>query len=145
MAKKIDRARIESGKVELPKKLAYLTSEKVDFLSIVDKDGQWTVELPAAALQKLVKAKADLKSSKAEGKKAAADQAAALLAEKDAHEATRQELAKAVRRVKALEKKLQAAASAPAPAPVPAKAEAPAASAAATAEAAPAPAVADAG
>lgn len=137
MAKKIDRARIESGKVELPKKLAYLTGEKVDFLSITDKEGQWSVELSAGALQKLVKAKAELKSSKADGKKAATEQATALQAEKDAHEATRQELAKAARRIKALEKKLQPVAAAPAPvaapalAPVPAAAPAPAVKAAA--------------
>ncbi|AKJ29433.1 hypothetical protein [Caldimonas brevitalea] len=106
MAKKIDRARVEAGRVELPKKLAFLTAEKVDFSSVTDKDGDWSVELPAAALQKLVKSRNELKAVKADHKKAAAQQASLVDAEKAAHEETRQALAKAERRIKALEKKL---------------------------------------
>jgi hypothetical protein len=33
MAKRIERSSIESGKVELPRKLGFLTADKVDFLS----------------------------------------------------------------------------------------------------------------
>lgn len=123
MAKKIDRSRIEAGRFELPKKLAFLLDEKVDFLSIADKDGAWTVELPVAALQKLVKTKAQLKALKADHKLATTDSASALDAAETAHTGTRQALAKAEQRIRALEKKLaaaQAAAAAPAPVPAPA-------------------------
>lgn len=108
MAKKIDRARIEAGRAELPKKLAFLVSEKVDFNSVTDKEGQWSVEISAGALHKLVKARGELKALKADNKKLAAQQASAADAERAAHEETRDALAKAERRIKALEKKLAA-------------------------------------
>lgn len=68
MAKKIDRSRIEAGKVELPKKLAFLTTDKIDYLAVHDRDGEFSVELPAAALAKLVKANSELKVLKGEMK-----------------------------------------------------------------------------
>ncbi|MCW7540907.1 hypothetical protein OOT46_24095 [Aquabacterium sp. A7-Y] len=106
MAKKIDRARIEAGRVELPKKLGFLIADKVEFNTVTDKDGEWTVEMSAGALQKLVKSRSELKALKAESKKAAALQAREVDAEKLAHEETRQALAKAERRIATLEKKL---------------------------------------
>jgi predicted nucleic acid-binding Zn-ribbon protein len=109
MAKRIERSRIESGRIELPRKLAFLIEQGVDFISLTERDGNYTVELSADALKKLVKAKADLKALKTDQKKAVSEQMAALDAEKAAHEEARATLAKAERRVKALEKKLAAA------------------------------------
>lgn len=113
MAKKIERSRIDAGRFELPTKLAFLATEKLDYVSITDKDGVWTIEVPAVALIKLSKARADLKQSKLEHKKQLADQVAGLDAERAAHQATRDELAKLQRRTKALEKKIALAGSAP--------------------------------
>ena len=110
MAKKIDRTRIESGKFALPKKLGFLTTEKVDFVSISEQvDGSFNVEVSTAALSKLVKARGELKTIKADNKKAAADAAKVLETEKTAHEETRAALAKAERRIKTLEKKMAGA------------------------------------
>jgi len=107
VAKKIDRTRIESGKFALPKKLGFLTSEKVEFVSISEQvDGSFNVEVSTAALSKLVKARGELKTIKADNKKAAADAAKVLETEKAAHDETRAALAKAERRIKALEKKM---------------------------------------
>jgi hypothetical protein len=111
MTKKIERSRIESGKVELPRKLGFLTTEKVDFLSVTDRDGEFSVEMPVAALSKLVKAKGELKALKSERKSDAAGHASALGTEKDAHAETRAALAKAERRIKALTKRLEAGTS----------------------------------
>ena len=116
MAKKIDRSRIDSGRVELPKKLAFLLSEKVDFISLTDRDGDWSVELSASVLAKLVKSKAELKAVKGEQKKLVTDHAAALNAQKQVLEEMEAELAKAERRLKALDKKLAAADGSGAPA-----------------------------
>ena len=66
MAKKIDRSRIDDGRFELPRKLRFLTESAVDYQSVTDRDGDWSVELSAGALQRLVKSKADLKALKAE-------------------------------------------------------------------------------
>lgn len=112
MAKKIDRSRIEAGRFDLPKKLAFLLEDKVDFNSIADRDGEWTVELPLSALQKLVRSKAQLKALKAEHKLAAGTQADAQAAAEAEHGSTRAALAKAEQRIRALEKKLAAAAAA---------------------------------
>lgn len=120
MAKKIDRTRIEAGRFELPKKLAFLMEEKVDFVSVTDKDGDWTVELPVAAVKKLLKARTDLKAVKAEHKLAGGQSAAALAAAEAGHNETREALAKAERRIRALEKKLQTPAPTPAAQPTPA-------------------------
>ena len=109
MTKRIERSRIESGKVELPRKLGFLTADKVDFLSVTDRNGELSVEMPVAALSRLVKAKSELKALKAEQKSAAAGHASALQAEKDAHAETRADLSKAERRIKALTKKLEGA------------------------------------
>jgi len=106
MAKKIDRARLESGRVELPKKLAFLLTEKVDFTSVTDRDGEWSVELSASALSKLVKSKTELKAVKGDQKKLATDHAAALAAQQQRLNELQAELAKAERRLKALDKKL---------------------------------------
>ena len=122
MAKKIDRTRIEAGRFELPKKLAFLMEERVEFVSVTDKDGDWTVELPVAAVKKLLKARTDLKAVKAEHKLAGGQSAAALAAADAGHNETREALAKAERRIRALEKKLQTAAPAPAAQPSPAAA-----------------------
>ncbi|MFN6996156.1 MAG: hypothetical protein ACK4PH_18315 [Aquincola tertiaricarbonis] len=113
MAKKIERSRIDAGRFELPTKLAFLSAEKLDFASVTDKDGQWSVEMPAAALQKLAKSRAELKLSKTEQKRLQAEHTAALEAERAAHQATRDELVKLQRRLKTLEKKLGAGAEAP--------------------------------
>lgn len=115
MAKRIDRSRIDAGKVELPRNLAFLTDEKVDYLSVTDRDGDFTVEVPAAALSKLVKSKAELRALKSDQKKAAKAQSDALATEAQAHEATKAELAKALRKVQSLAKKIEAAASQAAP------------------------------
>ena len=109
MTKRIERSRIESGKVELPRKLGFLTAEKVDFLSVTDRNGEFSVEMPVAALSKLVKAKSELKALKGERKSVDAGHASALDAERDAHAETRAALAKAERRLKALTKKLELA------------------------------------
>ncbi|HET9646145.1 MAG TPA: hypothetical protein VFP68_22955 [Burkholderiaceae bacterium] len=106
MAKRIERSRIESGRVELPRKLAFLLEQKVDFLSLTDRDGDYTVEVSADVLKKLVKAKADLKAHKTDQKRASSEQKAELDAERAAHEETRAALTKAERRVKSLEKRL---------------------------------------
>ncbi|HET9645829.1 MAG TPA: hypothetical protein VFP68_21305 [Burkholderiaceae bacterium] len=109
MAKRIERSRIESGRIELPRKLGFLTEQGVDFLSLTERDGNYTVELSVEALKKLVKARADLKTLKSDQKKVVSEQTEAMNAEKAAHEETRVTLAKAERRVKALEKKLVSA------------------------------------
>lgn len=109
MTKRIERSRIESGKVELPRKLGFLTADKVDFLSVTDRDGELSVEMPVAALSKLVKAKAELKALKGERKADAAGHVSALQAEREAHTETQAALAKAERRIKALTKKLEGA------------------------------------
>lgn len=109
MAKRIERSRIESGKVELPRRLGFLTADRVDFLSVTDRDGEFSVEMAVAALSRLVKAKAELKALKGEQKLAAAGQATALQAEKQAHAETQAALAKAERRIKSLTKKLEEA------------------------------------
>lgn len=106
MAKKIERSRIDAGRFELPSKLAFLSTEKVDFLSVTDRDGQWSVDVPAATLQKLAKARANLKAIKAEHTMQLSERSAGLEAERSAHQATREELGKLQRRTKALEKKL---------------------------------------
>lgn len=113
MAKKIERSRIDAGRFELPTKLAFLANDKLDYVSVTDKDGVWSVEVPAVALMKLSKARADLKTTKLDHKKQLADQVAGLDAERAAHQTTRDELAKLQRRTKALEKKVALAGSAP--------------------------------
>lgn len=106
MVKKIERSRIEAGRYELPSKLSFLMSEKLDFLSVTDRDGQWSVEMPAAAVSKLARARTDLKTNKAAQKKVDAQHATDLQAEQMAHGETRKELDKLQRRLKALERKL---------------------------------------
>ena len=86
-----------------------VTADKVDFLSVTDRDGELSVEMPVAALSKLVKAKAELKARKGERKADAAGHVSALQAERDAHTETQAALAKAERRIKALTKKLEGA------------------------------------
>jgi hypothetical protein len=118
MTKKIERSRVEAGKAELPKKVSFLSTEKVDYLLVIDRDGELSVEVPAAALAKLVKARGEFKAVKGAQKQSEAAAAAALAAEKEAHQVTQAALVKAERRVKALEKKLEASAEKPeAPAP----------------------------
>lgn len=65
MAKKIERSRVEAGKAELPRKLEFLSSEKVDYLLVLERDGDFSVEVPAGALAKLVKSRGELKAMKA--------------------------------------------------------------------------------
>jgi hypothetical protein len=113
MTKKIERSRVEAGKAELPKKVSFLSSEKVDYLLVFDRDGELSVEVSAAALAKLVKARGDFKALKGVQKQSDAAAAAALAAEKEAHQVTQAALAKAERRVKALEKKLDASLAKP--------------------------------
>ena len=117
--KKIDRSRVDSGKVQLPKKLAFLTTEKVDYLSVTDRDGDFTVELPLAALAKLIKGRAELKALKADQKTAGKTHGDALAVEKAAHAETQSSLAKAERKVKSLTKAATPV-LAPAPSPAPA-------------------------
>jgi hypothetical protein len=64
MTKKYERSRVEAGKAELPKKVSFLTAEKVDYLLVLDRDGQLSVEVPATALAKLIKSRGDLKALK---------------------------------------------------------------------------------
>ena len=118
MTKKIERSRVEAGKAELPKKVSFLSTEKVDYLLVFDRDGELSVEVPAAALAKLVRARGEFKALKGAQKQRDAAAAAALAAEREAHQVTQAALAKAERRVKALEKKLEASTSEPA-APTP--------------------------
>jgi hypothetical protein len=131
MTKKIERSRVEAGKAELPKKVSFLAAEKVDYLLVFDRNGELSVEVPAAALAKLAKARGELKALKGAQKQTDATAAAALAAEKEAHAATQAVLAKAERRIKSLEKKLEAGADKPAApaAAAPASAPAPAADA----------------
>lgn len=110
MAKKIDRSRIDAGRFELPRKLRFLTESSVDYQSVTDRDGEWSVELSASALQRLAKSKVDLKALKAEQKAALASSASELTQERTEHEETRAALAKAERRIKAVEKRLASAA-----------------------------------
>jgi hypothetical protein len=114
MTKKIERSRVEAGKAELPKKVSFLGTEKVDYLLVIDRDGDLSVEVAAAALAKLVKARGELKERKAAQKQSDAAAAAALALEKEAHLVTQAALDKAERRVKALEKKLEASTTKPA-------------------------------
>jgi hypothetical protein len=109
MAKRIERSRVDAGRYELPKKLAFLQAEKVDYVAIVDRDGDFAVELGAGALSKLVKARGELKAMKAESKTADAAASQALQSEKAAHAETQAALAQAERRIKSLQKKLDAA------------------------------------
>ena len=113
MTKKIERSRVEAGKAELPKKVSFLSTEKVDYLVVFDRDGELSVEVPAAALAKFVKARGELKALKGAQKQSDAAAATALATEKEAHQVTQAALAKAERRVKALEKKLEASAAKP--------------------------------
>ena len=135
MTKKIERSRVEAGKAELPRKVSFLSTEKVDYVLVFDRNGDLSVEVPAAALAKLVKARGELKALKGAQKQADATAGAALASEKEAHQATQAALAKAERRIKSLEKKLEASTDKPAaPAPAaaaaaPASAPAPAANA----------------
>jgi hypothetical protein len=108
MAKKIERSRVEAGKAELPRKLEFLSTEKVDYLLVLERDGDFSVEVPAGALAKLVKSRGELKAMKAAQKQALAAATSALAAEREAHQSTHAALAKAERRIKALEKKLEA-------------------------------------
>ncbi len=124
MTKKIERSRVEAGKAELPRKVSFLATEKVDYVAVLDRDGDLTVEVPAAALAKIVKARGELKALKSAQRQSEAAAAAALALEKEAHQATQAALTKAERRVKALDKKaaslqqpagsVQAASTAPA-------------------------------
>jgi len=135
MTKKIERSRVEAGKAELPRKVSFLSTEKVDYVLVFDRNGDLSVEVPAAALAKLVKARGELKALKGAQKQADATAGAALASEKEAHQATQAALAKAERRIKSLEKKLEASTDKPA-APAPALAAAAAAPASAPAPAA---------
>jgi hypothetical protein len=110
MAKRIERARVEAGRFELPKKLAFLQTEKVDYVAITDRGGEYSVELGARALSKLAKARTELKALKAQIKTAATLASQALDAETAAHAQTQAALAKAERRIKALEKNAASAA-----------------------------------
>lgn len=112
MPKKIDRSRIEAGRFVLPNKLAFLLDDKVDFLSVAERDGEWAVELPAAALRKLVRGKTELKALKAQHKLDTGSHADALAAAEAGQGETRAALAKAEQRIRALEKKLATAAAA---------------------------------
>lgn len=106
--RKIDRARIESGRAEMPKALAFLGAGKIDYVSINDRDGSgdWSVEVPAKALKKLAKVAEDAKALKSQHKQASATASQALETERQAHATTQEALDKAERRVKQLEKKL---------------------------------------
>ena len=115
--KRTRKDQIDSGKKELPRKLAFLADMKVDFLSFAhDEDtGEMTVELTAAAVKALARKGVDLKELKA-SQKDLAQQAAlvpALQADREQLAALREtsaaaadELRKALRRVKTLEKEL---------------------------------------
>lgn len=133
MTKKIERSRVEAGKAELPRKVSFLSTEKVDYVLVFDRNGDLSVEVPAAALAKLVKARGELKALKGAQKQADATAGASLASEKEAHQATQAALAKAERRIKSLEKKLEASTDKPAApaaaAPAAASAPAPAADA----------------
>jgi hypothetical protein len=131
MTKKIERSRVEAGKADLPRKVSFLSTERVDYLLVFDRSGDLSVEVSAAALAKLVKARGELKALKGAQKQADAAAGAALASEKEAHQETQAVLAKAERRIKSLEKKLEASRDKPAaPAAVaPASAPAPAAGA----------------
>ena len=143
--KRIRRDQVETGKKELPRKLAFLRELKVDFLSFAhdDETGETTVEVTAAAAKAMARKGADLKELKA-SQKDLLKQAAlvpALLADRDQlaalHEtsaATSETLRLAQRRIKALEKELgiepgakiaKKPASSPAPAVADAQAAAP--------------------
>ena len=73
--KRTRKDQIDSGKKELPRKLAFLGEMKVDFLSFAhDEDtGETTVELTAAAVKALARKGADLKELKASQKDFTAD------------------------------------------------------------------------
>jgi len=75
--RRIKRELVDSGKKELPKKLAFLLRDNVDFLAVThyEDEDAWTVEISAAALQSLVRKKIELKVLKA-GQKDLASQAA---------------------------------------------------------------------
>lgn len=115
--KRTRKDQIDSGKKELPRKLAFLADMKVDFLSFAhDEDtGEMTVELTAAAVKALARKGVDLKELKA-SQKDLAQQAAlvpALQADREQLAALREtsaaaadELRKALRRIKTLEKEL---------------------------------------
>lgn len=115
--KRIRKDQIDSGKKELPRKLAFLGDMKVDFLSFAhDEDtGEATVELAAAAVKALARKGVDLKDLKASQKDLARQAALVpalqadreqLAALRETSAAAAEELRKALRRIKALEKEL---------------------------------------
>ena len=113
--RRIKRELVDSGKKELPKKLAFLLRDNVDFLAVThyEDEDAWTVEISAAALQSLVRKKIELKVLKA-GQKDLASQAALvpqmqkelekLQARQEKSAAKEGELRKALRQAKAQER-----------------------------------------
>jgi len=115
--KRTQKDQIDAGKKELPRKLEFLRDLKVDFLSFAHDDatGEMTVELTAAAVKALARKGVDLKELKASQKDLAKQVALVpalhadreqLTALRESSATTDEELRKAQRRVKALEKQL---------------------------------------
>lgn len=104
-AKNIDRSRIEQGRVVLPKKLNFLAVEKVEYLSVIDKDGEFSVVLSGPELQKLVKARQDLKAFKATMRLREKNNATEVSALKATVESLQADLAKAAKRIGTLDKR----------------------------------------
>ena len=131
--RRIKRELVDSGKKELPKKLAFLLRDNVDFLAVThyEDEDAWTVEISAAALQSLVRKKIELKVLKA-GQKDLASHAALvpqmqkelekLQARQEKSAAKERELRKAQRQAKAQEKQAPATPASPATDSKPAKA-----------------------
>jgi len=115
--KRTRKDQIDSGKKELPRKLAFLHDMKVDFLSIAHDEAtdEHSVELSATALKAMTRKVADLKDLKASHKDVAKQAALVpellkdreqLLALREASDAADEVMRKALRRIKALEKEL---------------------------------------
>ena len=113
--KRTKKDQIDSGKKELPKKLAFLNEAGIDYSLIAHDDvgDTWSVELPLAAIRALARKATELKDLKRNHKDVARQAAlvpalqedqAQLLALQEAKADTDSLLRKAVRRINALEK-----------------------------------------
>ncbi|MBW8832287.1 MAG: hypothetical protein JF606_23345 [Burkholderiales bacterium] len=115
--KRTRKDQIDSGKKELPRHLAFLRDMKVDFLSFAHDDdtGETTVELTAATIKAMARKGIDLKALKMSQKDLVRQAALVPALQEDSEHlaalratavVTEEELRKAQRRIKALEKEL---------------------------------------
>ncbi|MCW7541608.1 hypothetical protein OOT46_27780 [Aquabacterium sp. A7-Y] len=115
--KRIKKEQVDAGKKELPRKLAYLQEEKIDYEAVTHNEDtdEWSVEMSSVAFRALARKRAELKELKAEQRDLVRQAALVpelqkdreqLAALREQSEATQSELRKALRRIKLLEKAL---------------------------------------